>query len=429
MTIETFADLQAALETFTAPQTGKRSYDLDRMRRLLDHLGNPQESFRTVHIAGTSGKTSTAYYVAALLKESGIRTGLSVSPHIVEVNDRVQIDCQPLLEPLFCAEFELFMEQVEQSRLKPVYFELMVAFAYWEFARQAVEYAVVEVGVGGLLDPTNTIQRNDKICVITDIGYDHMNLLGSTLGEIATQKAGIIHRENIAFMYKQSEEVMEAVDDRVTAVGATLHLVEAQPLTAILELPLFQQRNFMLALAVAGMITTKQGSVMTDRALLHASRIHIPGRMETLTIGNKTVILDSAHNGQKIQTLFESIRAKYPHQHLTVLLGFIASPVAYERMSEILAVVPQFATHIIVTTFGGPQDAPHYGVPLDEITSAASHVHEADDVTLQAIATAEEAFTVALNSKESVVIVAGSVYLLNHIRPLALGMAHKKEVR
>lgn len=424
MTVETFQDIPVVVKPYI-DHTQRGEYSLDRMQKLLSFLGDPQEKYRVVHIAGTSGKTSTAYYVAALLKAAGFRTGLTISPHTFEVNERVQIDCQPLLEPLFCADFELFMEQIEQSKLWPTYFEIMIAFAFWEFARQGVEYAVVEVGIGGLLDSTNVVKAANKVCVITDIGLDHTDLLGDTYQAIATQKAGIIQPENRAFMYRQSDEIMHAVQKRVDEMRATLTVLEAENVRTEAQLPLFQQRNFGLALAVVASIAADHNVSLSDSAVRLGSRTFIPGRMETFHVDGKTIILDGAHNGQKMQTLLDSIEHLYKNKTIAMMLGFVKGPMVDERISEALPLCGAVAKQIAVIDFAGAADYPRQSASTDMVA------HIADTLKLKQpidyYSDVQQAWHDLLAQKETqVLVVTGSIYLLSHVRPLLDELRRKK---
>ena len=243
--IHNFEEAREVLAKFV-PSRGTTPYKLDNMRRLMTELGDPQNSYRVVHVAGTSGKTSTSYYVAALLGQTGKKVGLTVSPHVDEVNERLQVNLAPMPEVEFCSVLEEFLSVIEKSDIKPSYFELLVALAYWEFARQKVDYAVVEVGLGGLLDGTNVISRPDKVCVITDIGLDHTNVLGGDLTSIAYQKAGIITSHNPVFTYEQDQKVMQEIKKRCEIEHAQLFAVTVPKNTAH-HLPMFQQHKFFFA--------------------------------------------------------------------------------------------------------------------------------------------------------------------------------------
>jgi dihydrofolate synthase/folylpolyglutamate synthase len=208
---------------------GKRSaYTTEHMERFMEFVHDPQNKSQVIHIAGTSGKTSTAYFVASLLKQAGKKVGLMTSPHIEGLNERVQIDLVPIPEEEFCIELTHYLELVGQSGIVLTYTEIMYGFAFWEFARHSVDYIVVEVGMGGLLDATNVIDRNDKISVITDIGLDHTNVLGDTIQQIAAHKAGIIRLGNTIFMHRQPEEVLDVIRLTAKQRQADLHIVEQE---------------------------------------------------------------------------------------------------------------------------------------------------------------------------------------------------------
>jgi dihydrofolate synthase / folylpolyglutamate synthase len=415
MKLQSFDDVRAVLDKYFPPGSGVRENSIERMHTLLAFLGDPQEHLKIVHVAGTSGKTSTSYYAAALLQQAGYRVGLTVSPHTIEMNDRVQMHGVPLAEASFAADFGDYIELVIQSGLKPIYFEIMFGFALWEFARSDMHYAVVEVGIGGLLDTTNVLTSPDKVCIITDIGFDHMHLLGRTIPEIAAQKAGIIQARNVAFTYDQGSDVLGAIHDRSRAKQADVHIFSDADILP-LDLPLFQQRNFSLALQAVRFICEHDGRRLSDDMIDAASRTLIPGRMETFAIDGKQIILDGAHNGQKMHALLESVRARYPEKPVVMLLGFVESPGADDRMKDCLAQCAAFAQHLIVTQFGGPEDAPHVSVPVGDIlyTCRALGVkHVTAEVEPM------RAFELTKQADEPIVVVAGSLYLLNHIRPLA----------
>src|SRR5262245_12577294 len=185
-------------------------YNLDRMRRLLTALGNPERAFLSLHIAGTKGKGSTAHMAEAILREAGYRTGLYTSPHLVDMRERIRRDGIPVSE----AEFTWAMAEMELElrRLRPTYFETMTAAAFLLFARWKVDYAVVEVGLGGRLDATNVILP--AACAVTTIDYDHMDKLGHTLREIAGEKAGILKPGVPAVSSPQSPEARRVLLSR-----------------------------------------------------------------------------------------------------------------------------------------------------------------------------------------------------------------------
>ncbi|HET9173872.1 MAG TPA: Mur ligase family protein [Candidatus Saccharimonadales bacterium] len=413
MILHNFQEAHQALSRFY----GKRSsepYTLDRMRALMAYLGNPQDSLRVVHIAGTSGKTSTAYYTAALLAQSGVTVGLTVSPHVQEVNERVQINLEPLAEAEFCTQLAEFLERVTSSELEPSYFECMVAFAYWYFAKRRVDYAVVEVGLGGLLDGTNVITRSDKVCVITDIGMDHTEVLGDTLPLIARQKAGIIQPHNHVFMYDQGSEVVGVVKDACAVAGASLQLIASDYEPVDASMPAFQQRNFELARQAVSYVLSRDSRAMLDASQLRsATAVRVPARMERFQISGKTVIVDGSHNAQKLNALVTSIKRLYPNQPIAVLTAFVSGN--DERWQSGIGELRDIAARLIITGFQSEQDMPKVSVDPHKV-AAFCRLHGFDEVTV--VPEPEAAYRTLLQSPESVVLIAGSFYLLNHIRPL-----------
>ena len=409
--IGNFTEARKALRVFYN-QPGSNTYTLDRMRALMTYLGNPQNRLKIVHVAGTSGKTSTAYYVSALLEASGANVGLTVGPHIDAVNERVQINHMPLPEREFCSALDEFLDIVAVSGIKPSYFELLVAFAFWQFAIRDVDYAVVEVGLGGLLDGTNVISREDKVCVITDIGLDHTNILGDTIGKIAAQKAGIIHARNHVFMYAQPDEVMDAVQVACKRKTATLHILlpdAHEPAAA--HLPLFQQRNFYLAEQAAQYVLDRDGTAELELAQIkQAVEVYIPGRMEVYHVYGKTVILDGAHNEQKMAAFVQSVHAAFPGQPIAALAAFVGTKT--ERWQAPLSILGAMAGHIILTSFE---------VESGKLTSKeAVDPHALRDYLQSGKVTLEPNLTTACNKllarPEPLLLVTGSLYMLHDAR-------------
>lgn len=419
MHIATFLEARDAIEHFLQTHTPERINDAPRlahMQQLLAFLGDPQDTFKTIHIAGTSGKTSTAYYAAALLHHAGKKVGLTVSPHTVEINDRVQIANEPLSERDFCTELGMFLDTLQTCAIRPTYFEFMVAFAFWEFARQKVDYAVVEVGIGGLLDSTNVITRPDKVAVITDIGFDHMGLLGDTLPEIAAQKAGIIQHRNAVFMYRQAPDVMQAVRARAVAKQADWYILTEDDVLQNPELPAFQRRNAGLARAAIQYIAARDGFALTGQTLTQAVLKKIPGRMEFGSFNGKTVILDGAHNAQKIAALAASVRDQCVGRRIAGIVAIVDNPEAQNRANEMLTSMSKLCDELVVTQFSGPNDGPYHGVPVGDLAQAAQQL----GIDVHPIVNPVHALKYTTDSDADIVVVAGSFYVLNHIRPLCV---------
>jgi dihydrofolate synthase/folylpolyglutamate synthase len=410
--VRNFREVHTALRQFYGSGSSVK-YTLARMRALLEFVGNPQDGLQVVHVAGTSGKTSTAYYTAALLKQAGAKVGLTVSPHVDEVNERLQIDLLPMPERQFCVALEDFLGLVGRSDIHPSYFELMIAFAFCEFSKQAVDYAVVEVGLGGLLDATNTVSRTDKVCVITDIGLDHTEILGDSLAAIAVQKAGIIQPHNHIFMHEQSPEVMEAVVRTVTEKKAVLHIAESVCLPEAKALPLFQQRNFGLAHTAASFVLARDNRpLLKPPAVQAAAATYVPARMEIIK-NTGTLILDGAHNAQKIGQLLQSIRAQFGDQLITALVAFVGG--RDSRWQQALDVLLPEVSQLIITTFKTDQDVPKTAVDPKRLAAYCTSQQASADCLIEADPV--KAYQLLASDPASLKLVVGSFYLLNHIRP------------
>lgn len=411
--ITTFQQANEALRRYLPPVTpAVGAYTLERMRKLMNILDNPQNTYKVVHIAGTSGKTSTAYYTAAFLKQAGRKTGLAVSPHVDQLNERVQIGLRPLTEKKFCSELSMFLRMVEKSKLMPTYFEVLTAFAFWEFKRQKCEYAVIEVGLGGLLDATNVISTKQKLNVITDIGIDHEQVLGKTLDRIAAQKAGIIQPHNTVVCYEQGAEVMDIIREVASQQQAELHEIWPLSMRELPhQLPLFQRRNWYLAYATYGILAERDGlEGPGEKELKETAETFIPARMEKRLLKNKTVIMDGAHNAQKLETLVASIKHDYPKQKMPVLVSFVTTKQA--RIGQCLEALLPISQELIITSFHTEQNERVSVDPLRVAEACESLGYE----NWKVIDDPKIAFNTLLTTDSPVCLVTGSFYLLNHIR-------------
>jgi len=393
---------------------------LDRVYPLLEKLGNPQNNLKVVHIAGTSGKTSTAYYIAAQLQASKLKVGLTVSPHIDSITERFQINGVPITDTEFCSELGLFLDAISASEIKPSYFELLIVFVYWYFNRQKVDYAVVETGMGGLLDATNVVTQKNKICVITDIGFDHMHILGSTLDKIADQKAGIIQNENQVFMYKQSDVVMNQILKRTTDNKATLNVYSYDDLvhsleTKLVKLPNFQKRNWLLARQVTRYISNRDNLSLPEE--LSAENVVVPARMETIRLPDSSLlIMDGAHNGQKMEAFAASFKLKYPKQKTVIMLSLKKG----KEFQEVIDALMSITDKIILTTFDTSQDLPATAQDTEVI---AQYCKKRGIVTV-IVDDNKKAAEMLLQQKNNIKIITGSFYLIGQVRKKMQDILH-----
>ena len=413
------AEAEAALAVYygiTEKVMGK-DITVERMQRLMAHLGNPERQLKVVHVAGTSGKTSTTYYIAALLRAAGLRVGHTVSPHVDSITERVQLDGKPISERAFCEYLGEFLPLLEGAPDKPTWFECLIAFAIWVFVQEKVDYAVLETGLGGLGDATNVTERADKLCVITDIGFDHMQILGHTLGAIAHQKAGIIHDGNTALMYEQAAEVMQVVrywvsqhDDAELLTFNQARLQQAYKGTFEADVPAYQRRNWLLAFA-AYMYLAKRDElrIVSAETLRQTQKLQVPGRMDVRKVGEKSIIMDGAHNGQKMTAFVESFVRLYPNRKVPILLALKQG----KEVNDIAPLLRTIASKVIVTTFSKMQDLPILSIEPETVAKALRR-HGIPHVVTEP--NQHAAYVRFLEDTADLGIITGSFFLLAELR-------------
>jgi len=396
--------------------TGK-NITLERMTPLMAAVGNPQDNLKIVHLAGTSGKTSTTYYVTELLIAAGQKVGTTVSPHIDSITERVQINGLPLSESEFTTGLIEFLDLVVKAKLEPTYFEILIAFAYWYFAKVKVDYAVIETGLGGLHDGTNVASSRDKVCIITDIGYDHMHVLGNTLSSITRQKAGIIWPGNKVFMYRQADEITNEITAWCNDKKAQLTLLDQPHLQQVAievknlkNLPAYQQRNWLLAHAAYDYVAARDGLAnLSPDELEHALSVQVPARMDVRSINGKTVVMDGAHNGQKMRAFVSSFILLYPDKKATVLLSLKKC----KEYDEVLPLLLPITDKLIVCDFTSVQDTHISSVDTEELAQAA---RKAGFENISVIADLNEAYNLLQSQTKDIAVITGSFYLIGELR-------------
>lgn len=376
------------------------SWNLRRMQSVMAHLGNPQDRVPTIHIAGTSGKSSVAFAASEELLRRGRRPGLAISPHLNSIRERAQVAGR-LLEPNQFAnhltEFETALEMhPEQMHLS--YFEALMALSFWCFAAEAVDCAVVEVGLGGLLDPSNVIRRTDKVCLISRIGLDHTELLGDSIEDIAREKAGIIGAGNTVFTVPQHVDALVELRRQATSNSTQVSVVQ-MPRGATLE----EQNR---ALAQAGIERLEPAELeSTDVIVPTTPRRTLPGRGETVVWRGRSYLLDGAHNPQQLDARTDELHQQ-ELQPAAVVLGL--SRGTDERLRESLEIVARWCVPVALAGFqpraGGTKvcAAPER---LAELTA---------DMGLAAYSVADlrSALESAGGTRPGPVLVTGSLYLV-----------------
>ena len=418
-------------ELHSAPGGGRRKFDLAAIRVLMEALGSPHLRFPSVLIAGTNGKGSTAATLASILRVAGYRVGLYTSPHLTRVNERVRINGQDISDADFAALYfrvdDCARRLVIEGRLAwhPSFFETMTALAFLYFAERAVQIAVLEVGMGGRLDATNIVEP--LVSVITDISLDHMEWLGSTITEIAREKAGILRQNGVLVTLPQHPEANQAIGEAAVAlnvrgvsaadyvpprseeVGEYDLFVLGSPIKIASPLAgAHQHRNVALAIATAVELCNHHGYIITAPQIadgIHATRW--PGRLEWFSHpGRPSVLMDVAHNPAGAWALRSALSHLTPEPgSMTAVFGCLKDK-AYPEMAQIL--FPMFES-VVLTEVPSPRTA-----SLDELKKAAAST----GVQVLTASSPKEALdqAIARTPSDGVIVVTGSVYLVGDLR-------------
>lgn len=411
---------------------------LDRIRTLLDYLGNPQETFRSIHLAGTNGKTSTSRMIDSLLRSFGIRTGRYTSPHLEDIRERITIDGDLITPEYFIYTYDdikPYIDLVDANSEHPLsYFEVLTAMAYAAFADAPIEVGVIECGVGGAWDATNVI--NSDVAVMTPIGLDHQEYLGNTIAEIAHTKAGIFREGKPSVLAHQTREAAEvliresaksesiplregldfALLRRDVAVGG--QLLSIQGLGGTYDdifLPLYgrhQASNATLALvAVEAFLGGGAERLDVDAIRDGFAQASSPGRLEVMR-RNPTVIIDAAHNHHGAVALHESLSEEFAFDRIVAVVAILADKDAVSFLSELSNIVDE----IIVTENNSPR-----AMPTEDLFKIAVDIFEEDRVSSAgSIAGAiEAAMDKASHPTQSIgIVITGSVITVGQARAL-----------
>lgn len=429
---------QQAMEALHAlPRLGSGRPGLDRMKNLLQHLGNPEQDLQCVHIAGTNGKGSLAAMTAAILTAAGYKTGLTISPYVVEFRERFQIDGQMIPPRTLASLTQKVLDAVEAIRQEggepPVQFEAVTALALLWFAREKCDLVVLETGLGGRYDATNVVPHT-LVAAITRIGYDHTELLGDTLDKIAAEKAGIIKDGCAVVCYPdQPPEAMGPILTAAADAHTSIIMPEAEDIRllpgkrlenrvdyggyqASLGLPGRHQANHAaMAVEIALALWREYGYEIPDEAILQGlAEARMPARIEVLR-RRPLLLVDGCHNPDGARVLAETLAKAQYEENLVGVLGMLADK-DYKTMLETLA--PCFAKVYTVTP-----DCPRALSAQDLQRKARFHMDA------EAAASVPEALRAAVRYAEdnnlAGVVVCGSLYLAAEARPWLLKEAEK----
>ena len=320
-----------AVKLLTSPKTFKISLGLERMEKVMELLGNPQDKLNCIHVAGTNGKGSVCAIIASILNEAGIKAGVYSSPHIFKYTERIKIstltskgkrELTNIPDNIFAQYVFKISELAEKNNINLTEFEILTSVMFKYFADENAEFVVLETGLGGRFDATNIIKKN--LCsVITHIDYDHTERLGNTLDKIAFEKAGII-KPNCPCIVLEGRE---AFYDKAMEVGAELEIINPTVSSSNLALKgVYQQENLALALAVIERCFPHIGQDIIEKGLKNVKH---PCRFEY--IKEKNLIIDGAHNPNGIAGLMQSLDMYYPNTKRRFIFGCLRNK-KYEKM-------------------------------------------------------------------------------------------------
>ncbi|HTA86112.1 MAG TPA: folylpolyglutamate synthase/dihydrofolate synthase family protein [Silvibacterium sp.] len=427
-------------------QTPSNKFDLAHMRVLLGAMEHPEHAFPSVLIAGTNGKGSTAATLASILRASGLKTGLYTSPHLVRINERIRVDGEAIGDDDFArlhAQVDRIAERlVEQGELPwhPSFFEMMTAIAFAHFARERVEIAVLEVGMGGRLDATNVVEP--LVSVIADISLDHQKFLGDTVGEIAREKVGIIRPGGVVVTLPQQPEANDVIGNTILELGARgvsavqyvppvspgsgeylvpsresrvgsaekssyrypLQVMGEQILVESALVGRHQLRNLALAVAAAEELSKQGVAGVTAESIERGIReTRWPGRFQVIParVGWPEIVLDVAHNPAGAWALRSALSERYDDRPLIFVFGAMRDK-AISEMTEILF---PLAERVIATRAENPRSA-----SPEEIQQAGSRTGTEIEAVTEVEAALERARDAS--SPAAVVVVTGSIYLV-----------------
>lgn len=433
----TFEEAQTYLHgTINEAVSRRNPARLDRMRAFLHELGDPHRAYPTIHVGGTSGKGSTATMIAAALTASGKRTGLHTKPHLSSMTERARIDGVPIVPEAFGALLEEMLpaaRAVEPDLGRPSYYEMLLALAFLYFARQRVATAVIEVGIGGLLDGTNVLEP--VVSVITNIGLDHTDILGDTLEAIARDKAGIAKRGVPLVSDVVAGRAREVIEERCAAAGAPFISVQDRTRVTVhpgarygqsfevqtpqaryqLEVPLlgtFQRRN--AATAISALEEAPPPLRPPLEAVQRAfARLEIPGRMEFFP-GYPSVVFDIAHNPDKARGFAQSLAEQFPDRRFTFVIAIGESKDAAGVLQPFLELPGSF----VFTSFEAVGRTP---VRPQRLASIAQEHGR----WVRALGDPVEAFAVARRSADAdnIIVVTGSTFVVATLRDWFLANA------
>ncbi len=377
--------------------------DLSNTLKLVEYLNEPQDSFKSVHVAGTNGKGSTSHMLASVLQEAGYKVGLYTSPHLKDFRERIKINGKMISEEFavdFIAEHQPFFEENHLS-----FFEMTVGLAFDYFRKEKVEIAIIEVGLGGRLDSTNVI--TPEVSVITNIGLDHTRFLGETMKKIASEKAGIIKTNIPVVIGETTSETKEVFQQKASEVNTDIIFVEEEDILDFKSdlLGDYQQKNIKTAVETIKILQKKGWNIPEEHIkkgfLNVVLNTGLQGRWQILQ-ENPKVICDTAHNKEGLVLVMEQLQ-KEEFKKLHIVLGVVDD----KNLEMVLPLFPKKATYY----FCKPDVI--RGLDVSVLSKKAKHFGLLG-VSYNSV---NEAYNEVLknSSKEDVIYVGGSTFVVAEV--------------
>ena len=431
---ETIDYLYTRLPMFSRIGAAAIKPNLDNTIAICNFLGNPEKKFKTIHIAGTNGKGSTSHMLASIFQEAGYKTGLYTSPHLYDFRERIKVNGQ-MCSQEFVIDFTNKIKPCIQN-IDPSFFEITVGMAFDYFAQEKVDIAIIETGLGGRLDSTNVIEP--ELSIITNIGFDHMALLGNTLEAIASEKAGIIKKETPVVIGASNTVTKKVFEEKANKENASIYFAEDfldfksfqnnwqtalfefnQLLIHFIDAPLFpknytvecdlpakyQAKNLKAVLVATQLLTTMGWKFTANKvlkALLNVKKNNgLMGRWECIQ-DSPRVILDVAHNEHGVLALLEQLASLY-YQRLHIVTGMVKD----KDIEAVLKLLPTNALYYFT------QSHIPRALPVKELAEQAASIgldgHCFDDVNIAL----KEAIKNA--NHNDLILVIGSVFLVAEV--------------
>ncbi|NDO45618.1 folylpolyglutamate synthase/dihydrofolate synthase family protein [Clostridium sp. MD294] len=404
---------------------------LSRIQQLLERIGNPQKQLKCIHVAGTNGKGSACAMLQSILTQSGYKTALYTSPHLIKYNERYQIDGAYISDEKFAQEVcfikKHYTQMIDEGFEAPTLFEFLTAICFHYFAQQNVDIVLLETGLGGLSDATNIIE-NPLLCLIMSIGIDHIEFLGNTIEQIAIEKAGIIKQNCAVVLYPQKNLVYNKIADICKQKQSPLYDLQNNVKTKILlqnlEKTLFSvstkyfqydmvnlsllgeyQIQNCITVLLACHVLKQYGFHLTEQTILNSiQKTKWQGRMEIIQ-HYPIVILDGAHNIDGIIMLSHSIKKYFKHKKITLLIGVLQEK-EYQKMIDII--LPM--VDIVVLT--EPMSSRKLDIEKLEKTMQYSHKKILKNAhVIEAYQTA-----LSITAKKDILLCCGSLYMIGEIK-------------